>query len=93
MFQAIPQSGNCWCFDDKSASPKGATQDLYDAACKAYHACISCGYYSNITDYSENVIIAFDMNTTGLFTVDAELSEIVQSNEMLNYSKLESSVS
>ena len=31
VFQKIPDSGNCWCFSDKSVTVRGEPQDLYSA--------------------------------------------------------------
>ena len=44
VFNKIPESGNCWCNNDKSLAAKGPTHDQYDEACKTYHECITCGY-------------------------------------------------
>ena len=94
VFERIPDSGNCWCFSDKHETSKGDPQDLYDAACRRFHYCIRCGYNSNITDYDENVIVAFNMKEpTSSFNISLDLVNLVESNNMMNFDSAGNSVS
>ena len=54
---------------------------LYDAACKKFHGCISCGYHSDIPDIDENVNINFNMEvavgSNASFSISTDLSTII----------------
>ena len=93
VFEKIPESGNCWCFSDKHETEKSEPQDLYDFACRRFHYCVRCGYNSDISDYDENVSVAFTKESVLNFSVTAELTDIIETNNIMNFDADSNSVS
>ena len=94
VFDAIPDSGNCWCFSDKHDTSKGAPQDLYDTACRKFHYCMKCGYNSDLADYDENAVLSIDTSApTAIFQVTNNLTDVVENNDVINYNSDNNSIS
>ena len=94
VFDAIPDSGNCWCFSDKHDTSKGAPQDLYDTACRKFHYCMKCGYKSDLADYDENAVLSIDTSApTAIFQVTNNLTDVVENNDVINYNSDNNSIS
>lgn len=88
VFNRIPDSGNCWCFEEKKRVKRGKPQDLYDAACKKYHGCLKCGFYKleqEFREYALDANLTLDLIEVDNFDTPAGLAEIISGNNLMNH--------